>query len=378
MNDSIYLKKYLKKRSIHKVGKPHKSVEKNNYKFFIIIPCYNEFEYIFDTLKSINHQNQYLLKDTLVIIVINNSLDDSIKVQENNSKTYNLLISKKYEFNFVAIDCFSKKNALSSQLAGVGYARKIGLDYSLNYILNGKSIFCSLDADTIINENYIDVIDYHFNHNNVEVAVINFQHQKSNNPIIEEGIRKYEFFLKKIAQKIEDSGSPYGYVSMGSTIVCNVQSYIACGGMNTKKATEDFYFLQSLAKYTTIHKIKDLLVFPSSRNENRVYLGTGFRMDEYAKNKTFKNLDFSEKSYQEISKINQIIDQNCMESSNIIIESMKQKLNKKSIDFLNRKNMESVLIKFKNNAKNKKQFKLFFNQWFDALSIIKFLKYLNN
>jgi len=378
MNDDIYLKKYLKKRSVHKVGKPHRTIVRHDYKFFIVIPCYDEFEYIFDTLKSINLQNQNLLNDTLVVIVINNSIDDSLQVKQNNFKTYNLLITKKYHFDFVTIDCFSHQNEMPIQLAGVGYARKIGLDFSLNHTLNNKSIFCSLDADTIINKNYIDVIDYHFNYKKIEVAVINFEHQRSNNPIIEKAIRKYEFLLKNIAQKIENTGSPYGYVSMGSTIACNMQSYIACGGMNTKKSTEDFYFLQSLAKYTTIHKIKDLLVFPSSRNEKRIYLGTGFRMDEYVKNKTFKNLNFSEKSYQEIFKINQIIDQNCMESSNAIIESMKQKLNKKSIDFLNRKNMESVLIKFKNNAKNKKQFKLFFNQWFDALSIMRFLKHLND
>ena len=37
-----------------------------------------------------------------------------------------------------------------------------------------------------------------------------------------------------------------------------------------------------------------------------------------------------------------------------------------------------MLYKFKNNAKNKSQFKLFFNQWFDALSIMQFLKHLNN
>ena len=49
--------------------------------------------------------------------------------------------------------------------------------------------------------------------------------------------------------------------------------------MNTKKATEDFYFLQAIAKYTKVHKIKDCLVHPSSRNENRVYLGTGFRIN---------------------------------------------------------------------------------------------------
>ena len=207
MNDTIHLKKYLKKRSIHKVGKPHKQIQRNNYKFFIVIPCYNEFEYIFDTLESINIQDQNLLNNTLVVIIINHSIDDAIAIKENNSKTYSELIKKEYIFDFIAIDCFSNKNELPNQLAGVGYARKIGLDFCLNYALDDKSIFCSLDADTLVDKNYLNIIDCQFNGNNVNAAVINFKHQKSNNPIIEEGIRKYELLLKSIAQKIEESNN---------------------------------------------------------------------------------------------------------------------------------------------------------------------------
>ncbi len=378
MYEDVHLNKYLKKRSIHKVGEPHKSLKKCDFKFFIVIPCYNEFEYVFDTLQSIDYQDKKLLDDTLVVVVINNATDDSLEIKVNNSKTYDLLITKKYKFEFVVIDCFSQKNQISNQLSGVGYARKIGLDFSLNHILDAHSLFCFLDADTIVDKKYLTIIKNNFSLKNIDAAVINFKHQKSNNPIIEEGIRKYEFLLKNIAFQIEKTGSPYGYVSMGSTIVCNVKSYIACGGMNTKKATEDFYFLQSLAKYTNIHKIKDLLVFPSSRNENRVYLGTGFRMDEYSKNKTFKNLDFSNHSYEEIKKINKIINKNWKLSSRNIIQILNQELDNKSISFLNGKNIKNVLTKFKDNAKDKNQFLLFFNQWFDALSIMQFLKHLNN
>ena len=61
---------------------------------------------------------------------------------------------------------------------------------------------------------------------------------------------------------------------MGSTIICRVDAYIAVGGMPKKKAGEDFYFMQSLAKHTDIFYIDDILVFPSSRSEKRVYLGT--------------------------------------------------------------------------------------------------------
>jgi len=374
--NNIYLNKYIEKRSIHYSGKPHRMIKNKKFNFFIVIPCYNELEYIFETLKSINKQNQKILNDTLVIVVINNSKDEKELVKNNNKKTYQKLIEKKYNYNFIAIDAFSVNNAMPNKLAGVGYARKIGLDFSLNYILSEQSLLCSLDADTLIIKNYLKKIKENFK-KDINVAVINFKHQKSQNPIIEEGIRKYEKSIKKIAKEIELTGSPYGYVSMGSTIVCNVKSYIACGGMNTKVATEDFYFLQALAKYTKIHKIDELLVFPSSREENRVYLGTGFRMDEYLKNRLFKNLYFKKDSFLEIKKIIQIVKeyQNC--EYNFVLEEMNTKLNKKSTQFLIDKDFKNVWNKFKKNSKNKNQFMLFFHQWFDALSIIKLLKKLN-
>ena len=378
MNDNIHLKKYFNKRSFHGLGKPFKKINKTAYRYIIVIPCYNEFDYIFDTLTSINKQKSNLLEDTLVIIVINNSESDNFNIKENNIKTHQSLIQKKYKYDFISIDCFSSKYQLTKDVAGVGYARKIGLDFALEYALNSKSVLCCLDADTLIDDKYLDKISYNYTINKINVGIINFKHQKSNNPILEEGIRKYESILKEIAQNIEKTGSPYGYVSMGSTITCNVKSYVACGGMNIKKATEDFYFLQSLAKYTKIEKIKDILVFPSSRNENRVYLGTGFRMDEYYKNKTFKNLDFNQDSYNQLSKIIKIVKKNSMKDGEVIFKELSYQLNEKSISFLIEKKVESILDKFKKNAKDIKQYNLFFNQWFDALTIMKFLKYLNN
>ena len=50
--NTIYLNKYLKKRSIHNIAKPHKEIKNKKFDYFIIIPCYNEFDYIFETLKS--------------------------------------------------------------------------------------------------------------------------------------------------------------------------------------------------------------------------------------------------------------------------------------------------------------------------------------
>ena len=75
--------------------------------------------------------------------------------KNNNQNTYQKLINKKYNFDFIVIDSFSNNYAIPKKLAGVGYARKIGLDFSLSYISNNKAILCCLDADTLISKDYL-------------------------------------------------------------------------------------------------------------------------------------------------------------------------------------------------------------------------------
>ena len=69
--------KYSKKIAIN-LGKPHKTPSKKMYQNFIIIPCYDEYDYIFKTLDSINQQELKVLEQTLVVIVINNSSFESL------------------------------------------------------------------------------------------------------------------------------------------------------------------------------------------------------------------------------------------------------------------------------------------------------------
>ena len=368
-------KKYLKTKGLHQYGKIFKNFDDKKFNYFIVIPCFNEFDFIDNTLFSISKQNKALLDKTLLIIVINNSNNDSHLIFKNNLNTYNKLINNQYKINLLLIDAFSDGFAIPDKNAGVGFARKIGLDHSLNYYKDNSSILCLLDADTIVNENYLEVIN-NFYKPDINAAVINFKHQKSKNKIIEEGIRKYENTIKNIANKISKTGSPYGYVSMGSTITCNIRTYISVGGMNTKKATEDFYFLQAIAKYTKVHKIKDCLVHPSSRNENRVYLGTGFRINEYIKSKTFKNLNFSNSSYKSIQKIISLTSNNWKTDSKEFFKLLKSKIDDDSYNFLINHNFMKRWENFKKNTKSQQQFLLFFHQWFDALKIMKLLKKL--
>jgi len=377
LNNNKTLEKYLKKRSFHKLANPHIEPLKRHYNTFIVIPCYDEYDYIFKTLDSINNQSLKLLENTLVVVVINNSDKDSQIIKKNNQLTYQSIIKNKYFFEIIVLNSFDKNNAFNNNNAGVGVARKLGLDYCLNFIYDENSLLCSLDADTIISEKYLSTIIDEFK-NKTNAAVVNFKHQKSTNSLIQEGIDKYELILKNIAYEIYKTGSPYGYVSMGSTVICNVKAYIACGGMPKNKATEDFYFLQSLAKYTKIKQIKEILVHPSSRSKQRVYLGTGYRMNQYKKGVKFKDLDYSQDSFRSIKIIIDYAEKYWKESYSKFHKSLKNNLDFRAINFLILKNIESIWINISENSKNKKQFMLFFHQWFDGLMIIQLLKKLNN
>ena len=190
---------------------------------------------------------------------------------------------------------------LDPKIAGVGTARKIGMDYCIGYAKQ-SSLFCCVDADTLLSKDYLSIVSKEYQEYHYNAAVVGFKHQRSEDKKIQKAIIKYESLLKSIAKNIKATGSPYGFVSMGSTMICTMGAYILIGGMPQKKATEDFYFLQQIRKFTNIYFLDEKLVFPSSRLSDRVYLGTGFRMSELIKGKQVKDLYYSERSFEMLRK----------------------------------------------------------------------------
>ena len=376
MKFSQTLYKYCNKRIFCGLTKPHRSPVKKEYNYFIIIPSYAEKFYLEDTLDSIDQQEKKLLNKTLVINVINNSKNDSREIKKNNHQTYQKIINLNYNFEFVVIDCFSNTYALPEKTAGVGLARKIGMDYCIEFS-HMYSLFFSIDADTLIDKNYLTIIIQEYQKKQFGAAVINFKHQKNNNPKIQQAIIQYENLLKDIAKNIKNSGSPYGFVSIGSTIVCSMQAYISIGGIPPKKATEDFYFLQKLAKYKPIHIIDDILVYPSSRAEQRVYLGTGFRMKNIDNNILFDDLYIKPKAYKDLKILYKIIESNWDNESTEIMSCL-VKNNSKLWQYLEKNNFVKIFEKIQKNSIGKKQLLNQFHRWFDNFKIYKFLKLYGN
>ena len=364
---------YLKKRG---VTGPWEIAPKPNRNFdqAVIIPAFGESEYLPTTLLSINENNPSLLKNTLVVVVINNAEDSPAEICRDNQYCFKLLNSSEYRFSLGIVDAYSKGLALSHKHAGVGLARKIGIDLILPHLATPLSLIFCTDADIIVDKRYLEKVLEYFHTNNAKAAMVGFRHLESTDSKLEKAIRQYEKYLLTTAQNMRDARSPYGYVAMGSTMVCTTEAYCAVGGMPRKKATEDFYFLQKLTKYCGVETIPEILVFPSSRPISRVYLGTGFRMQQMQKGFDVQKLYYSDTAFSILEQWLKLGSTARKVELSIILQEAKN-IDPKLEVFLQNEGIEKIWDKLQINAPSKSHFTKQFHRWFDGLKTIRLLKY---
>ena len=339
----------------------------------LVIPVYAESEYLPPTLLSLNENNADILKDTLVVVVINNAENSPEEIRGDNQHCLELLKSSDYQFSFCIVDAFSKGLALSQKHAGVGLARKIGMDLVLPHLATPQSLLFCIDADTLVSSQYIKKVKEYFDTNNALAAVVGFRHLESVDSNLEKAIGRYEKYLLTTAQNMRDAGSPYGYVAMGSTMVCTAKAYCAVGGMPRKKATEDFYFLQELTKYCGVETIPEILVFPSPRPISRVYLGTGFRMQQMQKGFDVQKLYYSDTAFSILEQWLKLGSTARKVELSIILQEAKN-IDPKLEVFLQNEGIDNIWGKLQNNTPSKFHFNKQFHRWFDGLKTIRFLK----
>ena len=366
MQFDFRLKKYLNKKA-EKDWQLSIKPSKKRYDSFIIVPAKAEYENIPQLLDSIKKQSSRYLEKCLTIIVVNSSSDDSKDIINNNNQTIKYLSENVFDFDLSYIDA-----TLPLKNSGVGLSRKIGADLALDYCKE-SSVVCYTDADVILADNYLETIIKYYKKHQCGCAMVGFKHQKNDEPMIDKSIQEYEQFLINTAKDLKESGSPYGYVSLGSSMTCTVSGYIAVGGMNRMQATEDFYFLQELTKhFEHMNIIENELVYPSSRISSRVYLGTGYRMQQTKDGFDINELYFSDESFENLKKLLDTIKNSYLLDINQLLEKTNkiEKLN----NFLNQQEINKVWGSLIKNVDEKK-FIAQFHRWFDGLKTIKFLKY---
>ncbi len=272
----MFAKKYLQKNNNVPliVAEP-----KADTALIVVIPCLRE-PHIRATLESLRNCKT-TQANVEVIVVINHSESQEKETKIFNEKTKEEL--DKWEnanwsenIQFYSIGPLE----LKPKWAGAGLARKKGMDEAVRrfeLINKPNGIIVSLDADTLVDDNYLTAIEQHFVQNENEVgATLAFEHQKDGlDPRQFDGINWYELYLKYYKDALQFTGYPYSMFTIGSAFAVRALAYVKRGGMNRRQAGEDFYFLQNLVQMGKVGEISGTKVYPSARLSDRVPFGTG-------------------------------------------------------------------------------------------------------
>jgi len=374
------VKKYLSKQN-NSTWKIETGSEKlfNN---IIVIPALNEFENINNLLESILKNEKKILHKTLFVFVINNTSNEKPEIKDNNQKTLNFLRNNFLKHSVLQIgiiDASTGKKELPVKNGGVGLARKIGMDLSLKYFdysTKNKKLLINLDADCTVSKNYLSTIVKEFNKNNHSAGYVNFEHPLPQNIEEQKAIVNYEIFLRYYVLGLKYANSPYAFHTVGSTIICDYESYIKVGGMNKRKAGEDFYFMEKLAKINDINFLKSATVYPSARTSERVPFGTGQRISRFLSGEKDEYLIYSPEIFEVLkSWLNIFQNKNLQASEHLeraktIDEELYNFFIKES--FLD--DWNKILINSKTELQIKRQKKL----WMDGFRTLKLIHYLRD
>ena len=350
-----------------------------NLGIIVVIPCFNEPD-LTPVLTSLLNCN-YPGCGTEIIVVINHPEGSSTEIVFQNEKTASEIsdIKKSISSQWLRLHSIKAFN-LPKKKSGVGLARKIGMDESIRRFKkfsDSRGIICSLDADSTCDLNYLAAVKNHFNENPKSTgASIYFEHPLTFNfpTKIIEGISAYELHLRYLVHSLRFSGFPYSYYTLGSCMAFPAEIYMKQGGMNTRKAGEDFYFLQKIIALGDFQELNNTTVYPSPRVSNRVPFGTGRAMKDWFANEcsiffTYNNLIFNDLKYF-ISMLSSVFE---AEDPNSILGTIN--LPDSISEYLGSENWRKIILYRLVTSKSKKVYSYKVFSWFNGLKAIKYLNY---
>ncbi|MEI7526272.1 MAG: hypothetical protein WCJ95_18140 [Mariniphaga sp.] len=347
---------------------------------FVVIPCYDEPD-IVTTLNSL--ANSIPPKGSVtVLIVVNDAENSAPKVVERNILTLKSIT----EWRSLQPDVYFQvqllyAHALPSKWAGVGWARKLGMDEAVRQIANNgfsDGIIVSLDADCTVSSNYLHAIEGAFNQNpKSNFFLINFEHPLDACALdasIREGIIRYELHMRYYRNALQWSGYPHAIHTVGSSFALKASAYVKQGGMNRRKAGEDFYFLHKLILLGHYGNIQNATVFPASRISDRVPFGTGAALKKWEEGSPELNTTYSLEAFSHLKPLfNSVSAYWSMENAEL--ENSLTKFHPILHFFCNTSLLISQLLELKNNCSNASVFiRRFFHQ-FNAFWILKYLNF---
>jgi glycosyltransferase involved in cell wall biosynthesis len=373
-NIDLYLKRYAWPATLFG-SKPS-----SNFCLSVIIPSYEETE-LLKTLEQLR-QNEEPGADVEVMVIINQSEDCNDSTSEANRVTYEAAMhfTKQTMPGWLKFHIFWIQD-LPVKHAGVGLARKIGMDEALKRIREtgnvNKGVLVCLDADCLIDKNYLKTIAIHFvKHPTSPGCSINFKHQKAENNQIQSAIDAYELHLRYHVHALRYCRFPHAYYTIGSSMACRAEAYALAGGMNRRKAGEDFYFLHKIIPRGNFTEIKETTVYPSPRASHRVPFGTGRAVSKQI-NQNGPFLTYNWKSFDPLRQFIDLVPQFRQMTSFGISETIKG-LPVPIAQFLLQIDASRQIQNILQKTNRAESYQKAFYQWFNGFTVLKYLHFVRD
>ena len=339
----------------------------------IVIPVHDE--------TSIDRCLQSLLRCRVpacgveIIVVVNGSKRDHPAVRCRNEKTLQRVRDWQRETEAKPVSVYAVE-ALDMPVkhAGVGLARKIGMDESVRRLKRNLSdgLIVCLDADCLVDVNYLQAIESHFTHDRrCSGCSVYFEHPLSGcqSQTLYEGMARYELGLRYYKNSMAATGLPFAHYTVGSTIVVRVGTYVAEGGMNRRQAGEDFYFVQKIARVGHYNELTGTTVRPAARVSHRVPFGTGKALAEWEKGEGTLNHTYAPAVFQILSAFSLAIPR-WLEAP-VCLSTLHPTLR----IFLENARVHEIVADIRGRVTSERTFADRFYRWFDAFMAFRFIKH---
>ena len=374
---SVAAQRYLDKNGIKGPWRLAGEV-RSGFRGAVVIPSLAEGERLFGTLRCLTGNPLDLTDRFLVVVVCNHSQDvDSQDRLQNEIDLARLTdYARGSDLNLVWVDAVSPGLEVPADRAGVGFARKLGMDLALPYLdWSADPLLVGLDADTLVEDNYLQAIDRHFLCSAKGAAVLPYRHQRAVDSEQQAAIDRYELFLRSYVYGLRLAGSPYAFNTVGSAMACRATSYVRCGGMNSRKAGEDFYFLQKLAKTDGIDLLTGTIVYPEPRVSERVPFGTGRSMARLLAGDKQGVLFYPAAAFRILSDWLRLVEGNLTADPEKIL-CLAQEISSVLADYLEQLDWRSVWPRIQQTHRSSARLQQAFHVWFDGFRTLRLIHLL--
>jgi glycosyltransferase involved in cell wall biosynthesis len=337
----------------------------------VTIPCFNEPDLNASLLSLSANDDPGCPVEIIVIVNATFDVPEEIK-RQNELSVKSALGLKKLLPAWLTLHVLDETN-LPKKHAGVGLARKIAMDeasWRFENVREEKGIVICFDADSSCDNNYLHSIRTHFAENRKSPGCsIRYEHPLRGfeyEPTLYDGISQYELHLRYYTMQQKWLELPYAFQTVGSSMAVRWEAYQLEGGMNRRKAGEDFYFLHKIIARGNFTELITTSVIPSPRPSDRVPFGTGRAVQEFLNDEGIELTTYNPASFDDLK-----VFLNLELCEQMITGSLPESIS----SYLDSVNWAEAREEIVANSTSPESYSKRFFRWFNAFRLMKYLHY---